>query len=102
MPERPRDTELRGLFLPLGACTLVGGRKAPPRTADSSCNRRRPCAMRRDVNVAPGTSSRGAPMRNNPHQLGDLDGEEFRAAGHRVVDWIAADLARIENYPVPP
>ncbi len=46
-----------------------------------------------DVDVAPGTE-------HGARQLGDLDLEEFRAAGHRVVDWIAEYLARIEDYPV--
>jgi aromatic-L-amino-acid decarboxylase len=43
--------------------------------------------------VAPGRE-------HSARQLGDLDLEEFRAAGHQVVDWIAEYLARIEDYPV--
>lgn len=32
--------------------------------------------------------------------LGDMPAEEFRAAGHALVDWIAAYLANAERYPV--
>ena len=32
--------------------------------------------------------------------LGDLEPEEFRRQGHRVVDWIASYLAHPERHPV--
>lgn len=31
---------------------------------------------------------------------GDMDVETFRAAGHRLIDWVAAYLAAPERYPV--
>lgn len=31
---------------------------------------------------------------------GDMDPEEFRRQGYRVVDWIAEYLAHAEQYPV--
>lgn len=34
------------------------------------------------------------------HGLGDMDPEDFRAHGHRVVDWIADYLAGIDERPV--
>jgi len=55
---------------------------------------------RREDEVAKDTSSPEAPTGSDGHQLGDLDLEAFRAAGHEVVDWIADYLARIEDYPV--
>jgi aromatic-L-amino-acid decarboxylase len=32
--------------------------------------------------------------------LGDMPGDEFRAAGHAIVDWIADYLSHAERYPV--
>jgi aromatic-L-amino-acid decarboxylase len=32
--------------------------------------------------------------------LGDMDPDEFRREGHRLVDWIAGYLANVERYPV--
>ncbi|MFB3854645.1 MAG: aspartate aminotransferase family protein [Vicinamibacterales bacterium] len=32
--------------------------------------------------------------------LGDMDGEAFRRHGHQLVEWIAAYLERVEQYPV--
>jgi aromatic-L-amino-acid decarboxylase len=35
-----------------------------------------------------------------PHRFGDMDPEEFRRAGHQLVDWIAGYLADPARYPV--
>jgi len=32
--------------------------------------------------------------------LGDVDLEEFRAQGHRLIDWIARYLGGVESFPV--
>lgn len=40
------------------------------------------------------------PARPAPGPRGDMDPEEFRRCGHRVVDWIADFLAAPERYPV--
>ena len=39
-------------------------------------------------------------MKESNAQLGDMNAEEFRRYGHRVVDWIADYLAQPERYPV--
>jgi len=36
----------------------------------------------------------------NPSPLSDMSAEEFREAGHRLVDWIAEYLQHSERYPV--
>jgi len=32
--------------------------------------------------------------------LGDMPAEEFRAAGHRLIDWVADYLEHAERFPV--
>lgn len=39
-------------------------------------------------------------MTGGPHRFGDMDPEEFRRAGHQLVDWIAGYLADPTRYPV--
>ncbi|MEP6780247.1 MAG: amino acid decarboxylase, partial [Gemmatimonadaceae bacterium] len=39
-------------------------------------------------------------MTNTPSPLGDLSPNEFRAAAHAAVDWIAEYLEHPERYPV--
>ncbi|GAB4231128.1 MAG: pyridoxal-dependent decarboxylase [Acidobacteriota bacterium] len=66
--------------------------------------------MKDTVNQAQGShensgeaeKSRNEAMRDDSSGLGDLDPEEFRKYGHRVVDWIADYLAHPERFPVFP
>ncbi len=38
----------------------------------------------------------------HPGRLGDVDLDEFRVQGHRLIDWIARYLGSVESYPVLP
>ena len=39
-------------------------------------------------------------MADDVHNMGDMDLEEFRRSGHKIVDWIADYLVQPERYPV--
>jgi aromatic-L-amino-acid decarboxylase len=40
------------------------------------------------------------PAKTSEQFLGDMPAEEFRAAGHRLIDWVADYLEHLERYPV--
>jgi hypothetical protein len=51
-------------------------------------------------NHCPGISLETSNMANNAPPLGEMDLDEFRQYGHKIVDWIAEYLAEPERYPV--